>query len=349
MTTTLPPLLGADDVSAYLASRGLTLRTDAAITTLEGGVSASVFLVENGDSRWVVKQALPELKVASLWRSDPRRALTEARALRVAGSLIPGAVPGVVDADAEMCSITMMAAPATWENWRTVLLTGSNDDVDSSFGHSALLVAERLGSSLGILHRKTWGDPEIQRSFSDDSTFEDLRVSPFYRSVSATHPQVSPAIEACITEVTTRQECLVHGDFSPKNILVGPLAETWILDFEVARYGAAVFDLAFLGHHLALKALHNPQDTLVYHDIWRSFLGEYRATNEQTGPLDLLGWHTAALLLARIDGVSPVPYLGESARKTARDVALQTLSSGPRPIDDLWELVITNTDTSRTS
>ena len=47
---------------------------------------------------------------------------------------------------------------------------------------------------------------------------------------------------------------LVHGDVSPKNILVGPDAPV-LLDAECAWYGDPAFDIAFCLNHLLLKAV----------------------------------------------------------------------------------------------
>ena len=45
---------------------------------------------------------------------------------------------------------------------------------------------------------------------------------------------------------------LVHGDFSPKNLLIGAAGPV-ILDAECAWYGDPAFDLAFVLNHLLLK------------------------------------------------------------------------------------------------
>jgi len=44
----------------------------------------------------------------------------------------------------------------------------------------------------------------------------------------------------------------VHGDVSPKNILVGPKGPV-LLDAECAWFGEPAFDLAFCLNHLLLK------------------------------------------------------------------------------------------------
>jgi Ser/Thr protein kinase RdoA (MazF antagonist) len=104
---------------------------------------------------------------------------------------------------------------------------------------------------------------------------------------------------------------VVHGDVSPKNILVGPHGPV-LLDAECAWYGDPAFDLAFCLNHLLLKAVLLPQHASAllpsFEALARSYLQAMRFE-----PAAALEARTAALLpalaLARIDGKSPVEYL----------------------------------------
>jgi hypothetical protein len=196
---------------------------------------------------------------------------------------------------------------------------------------------------LGSWHRTTAGNTATAARFDDDEAFDQLRVHPFHQTIRTRHPQLSDPIEVCISDLTDRRECLVHGDFSPKNILVDPTdaGRLWVLDFEVAHYGAAVFDLAFLHCHLLLKAVHRPQLADALGRTAAAFQAAYAA---EAGPTvtewasHRLGWHTACLLLARVDGISPARYLAEQAQVRVRDVATTILSSPDRPIAEVWAL-----------
>jgi hypothetical protein len=61
---------------------------------------------------------------------------------------------------------------------------------------------------------------------------------------------------------------------------------------------------------------------------------------EHDPDLELLGWHSAALLLARVDGVSPAPYLSPEQRITARRAGLGTLSSTDGSNGEFWKIVL---------
>ncbi|HUE37408.1 MAG TPA: phosphotransferase, partial [Candidatus Acidoferrum sp.] len=131
------------------------------------------------------------------------------------------------------------------------------------------------------------------------------------------HPALRPRFEAEAARLADVRECLVHGDFSPKNILISP-ARMVLLDCEVAWYGEPAFDLAFLLNHFYLKALlHAPRDVgigLLIEKFW----SEYQAVRPspeiepRTAPLLLM------LMLARVDGKSPVEYLDTPRRQFIR-------------------------------
>jgi 5-methylthioribose kinase len=307
------------------------------VTAMVGGVSGSVLLVESDRIRLVVKQALDQLLVDDTWFAKVERALTEAAALSVLHALSGRYVPELIDSDEVQCALVMTAAPANWQPWKSDLLT---EDIDQA---GACATGRTLGSVLGTWHRATTGDDAMAERFDDYEAFEQLRVHPFHRTILTRHPPLASAIEACIADLTQRRECLVHGDFSPKNILVDPRdrERLWVLDFEVAHFGAAVFDLAFLHCHLLLKAVHRPRYASVLRQTAAAFQNVYtaevgiaaaeRATRR-------LGWHTASLLLARVDGTSPAGYLSDPDRNRVRDLATTVLNTPDRPIIDIWAL-----------
>src|SRR5262245_31401544 len=95
-------------------------------TTLSGGVSNRTVLVErpNGEA-WVLKQALPKLRVKENWFSNPARSHLEALGLTWLGCLAPiGAITPLVFEDADRHLFAMQAVPRPHENWKTRLLAG---------------------------------------------------------------------------------------------------------------------------------------------------------------------------------------------------------------------------------
>jgi aminoglycoside phosphotransferase (APT) family kinase protein len=322
-------LLDADTVVAYLRHRQLLKGSaEPTVSVLSGGVSSVALLVRAGDRAMVVKQALPKLRVEADWRASRERTLTEAAALLVYERLTPHAVPRVLDTDPSTFALTMEAVPPGLRLWKTLLLEG---EVDSR-------VAAQLGSTLGRWHALTANDAEIARRFGDRTVFMQLRIEPFYEAVAARHPRLAPAIEDTVEATLADQRCLVHGDFSPKNVLVDH-ERAVVLDCEVAHLGDPSFDVAFLLHHLALKVLARPAAGARLQACATRFLRCYERRVGTPGRLDQtrLLRHTACLMLARVDGKSPVEYLDELQRDQVRAVTGHLLRLGKQgSTADLW-------------
>jgi aminoglycoside phosphotransferase (APT) family kinase protein len=266
------------------------------VKVLSGGVSADVVL---GDDGLVHKRFLPKLKVQMEWLSDPRRVFREIDSLRawfrIAG---PHCVPRIVSVDPADCSYTMSYAEGV--SWKDQLLSG---EVRASIAHE-------LGRLLGLVHRKP--DEEARRALAGPGHFHDLRVEPYYETVKRRYPELPIPTDFS-------SETLVHGDYSPKNILVHA-GGLWVLDHEVAHWGDPAFDLAFMLNHLTIKALVFADAR--YRDAARAFLDAYGP------PPDLEAKtlrHLAVLMLARVDGKSPLAYLSEEQRVRVRAAAIRRL------------------------
>src|SRR3546814_8703169 len=92
---------------------------------------------------------------------------------------------------------------------------------------------------------------------STDSIFHAIRLEPYLLATARAHPDRAAALESVAAETAATKRALVHGDVSPKNILVGPAGPV-LLDAECAWYGDPAFDLAFCLNHLLLKCLWIP-------------------------------------------------------------------------------------------
>lgn len=325
-----PGLLTADTVVPYLRARGVLGPCQAGARELSGGVSSKVLLVHGPERAIVVKQALPQLRVAADWRADPRRTLIEARALAEYGHITPEAVPALLDLDEDRGVLVMTAVPEGFAVWKAKLLAGV---VDARVGAT-------LGDVLGRWHAATLDDEGCRMAFADTAPFRQLRLDPFYGVVARAHPALGPQLEEAARDLLRSPRCLVHGDLSPKNVLVcGPRAV--VLDCEVAHFGDPVFDLAFLLHHLVLKAVARPGDAPAIENTCGRFLATYR---ERVGPALVpddgrIIIHVASLALARVDGKSPVDYLDARARDDVRDIARSALGTGGMSYAELWKRI----------
>jgi aminoglycoside phosphotransferase (APT) family kinase protein len=313
----------SNEVVTYLRERGVIDAGPAQVVELGGGVSNLVLAVTTPGRRVVLKQALPRLRVADEWLAKRERALAEARALAIALRLAPGSVPRVIDVDPERCAITIEAAPPGWRVWKDDLLSGEADPA----------VADRLGRLLATWHLGTHG---AVGDLDEWESFEQLRIDPYYREVARRHPAQAAAIMGYADAMARRRTCLVHGDFSPKNVLVGG-PDLWVIDFEVAHHGDPAFDIAFLISHLVLKAVARPSSQVRLLECAASFDAAYRqaaAPLEVARPEYILG-QLGCLMLARVDGKSPVEYLDDTQRSSARMLAFSLINSPPASLSRL--------------
>lgn len=292
---------------------------------LAGGVSSRAVLVEREapTGSWVLKQALPKLRVAVDWFSSPERMRREALALRWMPELVPaGSAPLLLWEDPDAHLLAMTAVPQPHVNWKTALLQGRELEHAAAFG--------RL---LGTVHRRAWERrAEIQLDFADRSFFESLRVEPYYRYTATRVPAAAPFLGELIVQTDRVTETLVHGDFSPKNVLVhdGRLV---LLDYEVAHFGDPAFDVGFSSAHLLSKANHlralEASFVRAAEESWGAYRGEIEATAFGGAVESRAVRHTLACLLARVEGRSPLEYLDDRARQRQRVAALALMEAPP--------------------
>jgi len=276
------------------------------LTPLGGGVSSDVFLVEGDAKCFVVKQALPQLKVKDHWPADTSRNRVEYEFLQYLGRILPGSAPAVYTLGDHY--FVMEYLGTGYQNWKSLLLVG-----DCQLQH-----ALQAATILGTLHRVSFGDSELARRFDTTRNFHQLRTDPYLLTTGRRYPDLEVYFEQEAIRLEKTRECLVHGDYSPKNMLIGK-DRMVVLDGEVAWYGDPAFDLAFLINHLCLKSLyHAPLECgieAMIEAMMKAYYGERKM--ELVGLRDLDS-RTARLLLmlllARIDGKSPVEYLPSATK-----------------------------------
>jgi aminoglycoside phosphotransferase (APT) family kinase protein len=213
------------------------------VRRLSGGVSSFIAVVGEDASPWVLKAARHRLDVRDNWTADPRRAHREGAILSVLdGSLGPLRVPRLyrIHDDPPVLEMEWLPPPAV--NWKAELLAGRVD----------LGVVDALARGMAMLHRLAVPAPIAGPAGA--GLFDSLRLDPYYRHVAARHHEHAAALGQLIADCTGyRPARLVHGDFTPKNVLAtdGPPV---LLDWEVIHAGDPAFDLGMLSAHLLLKA-----------------------------------------------------------------------------------------------
>ncbi|MFZ4063836.1 MAG: phosphotransferase family protein [Candidatus Nanopelagicaceae bacterium] len=310
-------LLNESTVVAYLTKRGI-ISGSAEVEELTGGVSNVVLGVKSGAKDLVLKQALPQLKVAAVWKADQRRAIVEANGMKLLHSITPENVPDLIDLDPEEFTLTMDRLPRECTVWKTDLLEGV---IKPSVGKD-------LGRILATWHNFGANSKESLDAYMEDSLFDQLRVTPFYRAVAKVNPGLDNRIQELITEITTIKITLVHGDFSPKNIMITGTDKPIVLDFEVMHTGNPVFDLGFVSAHLLCKYLRteDPSQKSLLRETAIAFINSYAQTCNIPVATSLPN-HVAVIALARVEGVSPVNYLDEAAKARVQSVTKAAIAN----------------------
>lgn len=296
---------------------------------LTGGVSSLIALVRLGGREFCVKSALAKLKVAADWQVPVERNRAEVDWMREVARIAPAAVPEILGADPE-ANIFAMAYldPNTCPNWKERLLGG---EIDPDF-------AGQVGQVLGHIHASTANDAGLAERFANDANFHALRLEPYLLATAARHDDLAPALRSLSQRTAQTRLALVHGDVSPKNILIGQKGPI-LLDAECAWYGDPAFDLAFCLNHLVLKSAWRPGWAARFGAAYGRLASAYleRVTWEDKATFEA---RAASLLpgltLARVDGKSPVEYLDRAGQDVVRAGASAQLRQPPRTLTEFW-------------
>jgi 5-methylthioribose kinase len=296
---------------------------------LKGGVSNRVVRVlrPTGEA-WVIKQALIKLRVPVDWYSSPNRIHREALGLQWLKAL-GVSVPELRFEDGARCLLAMDAVPEPLENWKEVLLAGR---VDQAYirSFSEMLVAIHANS----FNRRA----ELQPIFQDTSYFESLRIEPYYGYTALQVAGASAFIKRVVEATRANSICLVHGDYSPKNVLIhgGALI---LLDHEVAHWGDPAFDLGFSMTHLLSKANHVETKRMVFEQATTAFWDTYWSGVEHEPWVDGLEERavgsTLACLLARVIGRSQLEYLTTAERSRQMTAVVHLMAATPTTVREL--------------
>ncbi len=304
-----------------------------ALAALAGGVSSDIYRVDLPGGPICVKRALPQLKVSAVWEAPVERNRWEVAWMRTVARIVPGFVPRVLGDDAASGSFAMeFLSPGAHPVWKAQLRDGIIDPA----------VAAEVGRRTAKVHRATAGDAEVAGRFATDHIFHSIRLEPYLLATAGRHPDRALALERLVQATAANKRALVHGDVSPKNLLIGPGGPI-LLDAECAWYGDPAFDLAFCLNHMLLKCLWRPHWRDRYLACFDALSRSYLSRVDWEGADDIEA-RTARLLpglfLGRVDGKSPAEYVTDErdrdrARRVARALLLRPVSRLAQ-VHDAW-------------
>jgi aminoglycoside phosphotransferase (APT) family kinase protein len=305
---------------------------------LAGGVSSDIWRVDVTGRSLCIKRALPTLKVAQPWHAPIERNAYEWAWMNFAAKHCPGSVPVPVASDPVQGVFAMEYLDAArYPVWKRLLLDGVVDTA----------TAARTGAVIAALHAASARDETIAARFRTDAIFHAIRLEPYLLATAARHPDLARALCALSERTAETRIALVHGDVSPKNILLGPKGPVF-LDAECAWYGDPAFDAAFCLNHFLLKCVARPPQTEAYLACFTAFAGAYLAGvawESATTAEERIASLLPALFLARVDGKSPVEYItDERDKRIVRETARPLIANPPHRVAELaacWKETLT--------
>ncbi|MCG8545498.1 MAG: phosphotransferase, partial [Alphaproteobacteria bacterium] len=260
--------MGADtqDILEILRRLGLIGAGECApMTPLAGGVSSDIWRVDLSTGPVCIKRALSTLRVEQDWQVPVERNRYEVAWMETAASIVPESTPQLLAHDPDSGLFVMeYLDPVAFPLWKADLMAGR---ADAGF-------AAAVGRRLVDIHAATAGDPAIAARFDSDRIFHDIRLEPYLLATARRHPDRADALESLAAETAGMGRALVHGDVSPKNILMGPRGPIF-LDAECAWHGDPAFDLSFCLNHLLLKCLHRPDVAADYLACFEALAAAY--------------------------------------------------------------------------
>jgi aminoglycoside phosphotransferase (APT) family kinase protein len=312
-----------------LVELGLASSASLSGSPLTGGVSSDIWRIDADNGPLCAKRALAKLRVAADWRAPIERNRFEARWMQIANEAVPGSAPAVLGQHPRLGVLAMSYLPAADHTlWKQALREG----------HADPTVARAVGTVLARIHAHSAARPRLAAEFPTDAIFFDIRLEPYLLATARRHPDLAPHLEALVRTTQGHPLALVHGDVSPKNILIGPNGPV-LLDAECAWWGDPAFDIAFCLNHLLLKCLWTPSASTGFLASFDALANAY-LEGVDWEPRDAVERRAAALLpgllLARVDGKSPVEYIETEAQRTpVRQVARALLQ---RPVERLEDV-----------
>jgi 5-methylthioribose kinase len=342
-------LIDERSAEAYLRETGKIGPADVVhISRLSGGVSNEVLYVAfAGAPRrdFVLKQAREQLRVADPWFCGVDRIWREVEVLRVCQRLLAGRsdlaarTPRIVWEDRGNYCFAMEAAPREHTVWKRQLLEGKTGFQPASE------IAAQCGRLLGTIHGGTWRQADLEEQLGDRRIFDELRLDPYYRTLALRRTEAAESLARLVDSVWRHRLCLVHADFSPKNLLVyeGGLM---MVDFETGHFGDPAFDLGFFLSHLVLKAFYHAPRHEPLLALTERFWAAYR--DEVAGKVSADEYHDlvargiqnlAGCTWARLDGKSPVEYLTDPHRREqVRGLCRELFETQPATWGDVLSL-----------
>ena len=269
---------------------------------LKGGVSSEVYKVTTNTKTYCIKRSLKKLMVKKKWIVNQNRIYFEYLWLYYCKQILQNNIPKTYHYNSLKKYIVMEYLDNT--KFKTLKELYFKKNINLS-------TIKTISNHLYKIHNLS-KNSNVKKIFSKNSrNFFNLRLDPYFNEVAKVYPHFKKKVNKINANYKKSSITLVHGDFSPKNILVGKNKIIY-LDAECCNYGDPVFDLVFFSNHLLIKSIFISEKKELFLKAYKLFykqymrkLSKYEYKNYLKRILDM----TPVMLLARVDGKSPVEYI----------------------------------------
>ncbi len=269
---------------------------------LRGGVSSEVYKIVTKDYIYCIKRSLKKLLVKKKWLADQSRIYYEFLWLNHCREILKKNIPKTYDFNKKNKYIIMEYFDD--KKFKTLKELYFKKNIN-------LNTIKTISNHLYKIHSQSSNIKTKNIFKKNNRNFYDLRLDPYFNEVARVYPKLINNVKQINNDYKRNAITLVHGDFSPKNILVSKNRIIY-LDAECCNYGDPVFDLVFFSNHLLIKSIYLKENQKKFLRAFKSFYYFYlKNLNEKDKEnyLKRILNMTPIMLLARVDGKSPVEYI----------------------------------------
>ena len=300
---------------------------------LEGGVSSEVYHVKTNKSEYCIKRSLKKLLVKKEWIADTNRIKFEYYWLNHCRNILNKNIPKTYEFNNKKKYIVMEYLNNS--KYKTLKELYFKKIIN-------LNTIRLISKHLYKIHSKS-NNYKIKILFKGNrNNFNDLRLDPYFNEVGRVYPKYKEYVKDLNKNYLINSSTLIHGDFSPKNILIGKNKIVY-LDAECCNFGDPIFDLVFFSNHLLLKSIFIKDKSKEFIKSYIIFYKEYlKNLNAKKSKqyVDRIIKMTPIMMLARIDGKSPVEYIkSKKIKNTIRNKSFLLLEREINNLNDIIRII----------
>lgn len=290
---------------------------DTIVSEVPGGLVHQVYRIQEGKRSFYIKvRGTSFLQIPEL-ASNPNEIQFEQRALEIFSNSSPHVFPYVIAADSDIGVLVLSdLLPNGGEPLYQKICRGELTETD----------AKNIGYTLGSVHSATYHLQEPIRGNDAEFFSEILNFRLGFIQL--------PAVNELITQLKGKQNGLVMGGLSPKNILITTDGQVKFCDLETVCLGNRTFDIGYCLGYLLLHALPDRSKALA---LYKSYVGGYQSASTLHIDFVELVRLASATILYRTNH-SLVSYrlsVDDETKTSISEVTIDFLQNWGKDINDL--------------